>query len=57
MLTPREFHGDEFYLWALQDYEQLRRFRNEASSRKPTPDEITQLKINKPWEQFYRSVL
>jgi hypothetical protein len=56
-MSAREFHGEEFYLWALQDYESLRAFRNAVSKRRPTEEELMILKINKPWEEFYRRIL
>lgn len=56
-MTPRDFFGEEFYLWALQDYQQMREFRNAVSKRRPSEAEILELQINKPWEAFYRSVL
>jgi hypothetical protein len=41
----------------VTDYEGMRAVRNAASMRRPTPDEIAQLQLNKPWEKFYRAVL
>jgi hypothetical protein len=55
-MTKREFFG-EFYLWALQDYEKLRAYRNEIAKRKPTEEEMLVLKLNKPWERFYGAIL
>lgn len=57
MLTPRDFLGNETYLAWLQDYEQMRQFRNAVSKRRPNDQEIATLQCNKPWEAFYRSVL
>ena len=56
-MTRREFHGEEFYLWMLQKYEQLRAYRNAVSKRKPTEEEMLILRINKPFEDSYRRML
>jgi hypothetical protein len=56
-VTKREFHGEQFYLWALGKYEKMRAYRNEVSKRKPTEEELLILKLNKDWEQFYRRIL
>lgn len=56
-MTKRDFYGEEWFKWALQDYEALRQFRNEVSGRRPTELEKILLRINKPWEAFYKAVL
>ena len=56
-MTNREFHGEDFWLWALQDYEALRAYRNTVSKRRPTEEEMLILEINKPWERFYAAIL
>lgn len=56
-MTKREFHGEDFYRWMLQKYEQKRAYRNAVSKRKPAEEELLMLKINKPWEAFYRHML
>lgn len=56
-MTAREFHGEEWFKWALRDYEELRQFRNAVSKRRPTEVELLILTINKPWEAFYKKVL
>lgn len=58
MIAGRDFLGEDFYKWALQDYEGMRALRNSVSKgRRPTPDEAVQLKVNKPWEKFYERIL
>jgi hypothetical protein len=56
-LKKREFLGEEFYKWALQDNEEMLRFRNEVSARRPTDEEKTLLKLYKPWFAFYKAIL
>ena len=56
MLTTRDFLGDDVYKAWLRDFEEMRHFRNLVSKRRPSPEEILQLKINKPWESFYRAI-
>ena len=52
-MTNREFHGEDFYLWMLQKYEQMRAYRNVVSKRKPTEEEMLILRINKPFEASF----
>ena len=56
-MTKREFHGEEFYLWMLKDYENLRAYRNSIAKRRPTEEEVLILQCNKPFEQAYRKML
>ena len=53
----REFYGEEFWLWMLKEYENLRAFRKSVSRRKPTEEELLLLEIYKPFEQSYARML
>lgn len=57
MILMRDVLGEEFYKKCLREYEEMRHFRNVVSKRRPTPEEILQLKINKAWESFYAKIL
>jgi hypothetical protein len=57
MLTPRDFLTPEIHGAWLQEYEQMRAFRNVVSKRRPTPEEVGTLQVNKAWERFYAAVL
>lgn len=58
-MHPREFFDEDFYLASLRQYEEMRAFRKSVSAkgRRPSDMELTQMKINKPWEQFYAAIL
>jgi len=57
ILSSRDFLGEEFYKAASKDLEELNRFRNEVSARRPSEEEKLILKINKSWIAFYNNIL
>jgi chloramphenicol O-acetyltransferase len=56
-LTTRAFLGEEFFKFATQDLEEMNRFRNEVSKRRPSEEEKLIMQINKPWISFWNTVL
>ena len=56
LLLSRDFLGEEFFKWASQDLEEMNRFRNEVSKRRPTEEEKVIMQINKPWISFYNNI-
>ena len=54
-LTPREFLGEEFWVWGVQDYERLCAARKGGRVMDEAGRFITAL--DKRWERFWRAIL
>ena len=54
-LTPREFLGEEFWVWGVQDYERLCAARKGGRVMDEAGRFIAAL--DKRWERFWRAIL
>ena len=59
LLTMRDFLGEETWKAWKQDEESLLQQRNQVASKggKPTEEDLMKIRMNKPWLEFYKSVL
>ena len=51
-LSPREFHGEEFYKACIKDYERIRQYRKSLKG-KPDVYQQAELTLYKLFEGFY----
>lgn len=55
-MTNREFFGEEFYRFILQEYEAIR-VRRKSRKGKPDEYERIELALDKTFETFYKQFL
>jgi hypothetical protein len=58
-MKSRDFLGEETYLAWLKDYEDIRQQLNTIADKKgkPTEEDILRVRLLKPWDKFYKTVL
>lgn len=56
MLTNREFLGEEYYKWVLQEYEAIR-VRRKSRKGKPDVYDRIELDLDKVFETFYKQFI